>query len=131
MIVLDQFSRNLYRDDPRAWAQDAKARALALVGIDCGDDWRLSPLQRVFAYLPLEHAEDSSLQQRSVELFEALCLDASPEQRERFETFLAFARAHQKLIARFGRFPHRNAPLGRPSTPAELAYLATPGIEFC
>ncbi|MDE2155682.1 MAG: DUF924 domain-containing protein [Xanthomonadaceae bacterium] len=130
LIVLDQFSRNLYRDDPRAWAQDAKAQALALAGIDGGSDRRLPPLQRVFAYLPLEHAEDPGLQRRSVELFEALCGDASPEQRASFETYLEFARAHHEVIACFGRFPHRNATLGRPSTPAELAYLATPGVEF-
>jgi uncharacterized protein (DUF924 family) len=84
----------------------------------------------VFAYLPLEHAEDKALQQRSVELFEALCAEVPTEQRKPFEEFLDYARRHREVIVRFGRFPHRNVALGRPSTPEETLYLAQPGAGF-
>lgn len=130
LILLDQFSRNLYRNDPRAWAQDGRTQALALAGIASGNDRQLPPLQRVFVYLPLEHAEDIGLQRRSVSLFEALCAEVSPEQRARFEGFLDYARRHHEVIERFGRFPHRNAALGRRDTPSEALYLALPDSGF-
>jgi uncharacterized protein (DUF924 family) len=130
LILLDQFPRNLYRGDARAWAQDAGAQRIALSGIAEGHDGRLPPLWRVFAYLPLEHAEDIALQRRSVALFEALCAQAPPEQRARCANFLDYARRHGEVIARFGRFPHRNAVLGRASTAEEQAYLAQPGAGF-
>ena len=130
LILLDQFPRNLYRGDSRAWAQDASAQRVALSGIARGDDRQLLPLQRVFAYLPLEHAEDMALQRQSVALFEALCAEVPPSQRERFEEFLDYARRHRDVIARFGRFPHRNAVLGRTSTPEEMIHLAQPGSGF-
>ena len=130
LILLDQFPRNLHRGDGRAWAQDVRAQRVALSGIDRGDDRKLAPLQRVFAYLPLEHAEDIALQQRSVALFEALCADAPSEQRGQFAGFLDYARRHREVIARFGRFPHRNAALGRADTPEESIYLAQPGAGF-
>jgi uncharacterized protein (DUF924 family) len=130
LILLDQFPRNLYRDDPRAWAADASAQRVALSGLARRDDRQLPAVQRVFAYLPLEHAEDSALQQRSVELFEALCAEVPTEQRKQFEEYLDYARRHREVIARFGRFPHRNATLGRPSTPQETLYLAQPGAGF-
>jgi len=130
LILLDQCPRNLYRDDARAWAQDVGAQRLALSGIAEGFDRRLPPLQRVFAYLPLEHAENEGLQQRSVALFEALCADAPAAERPRFEGFLDYARRHRDVIARFGRFPHRNAVLGRLGTAQELHYLAQPGAGF-
>lgn len=130
LILLDQFSRNLYRGDARAWAQDDKAQPLALSGIAQGLDRQLPPLQRLFAYLPLEHAEDMPLQQQSVSLFEQLCVDAPAEQRSRFELFVDYARRHREVIERFGRFPHRNDVLGRASTPDELSYLAQPGAGF-
>jgi uncharacterized protein (DUF924 family) len=130
LIVLDQFSRNIYRDDARAWVMDHKAQGLALAGISRGDDRRLPPLQRLFAYMPLEHAEDLSLQCRCVDLFEQLVSQVSAPKRGRFEDFLAYARRHHELIERFGRFPHRNALLGRASTSAEQDYLARPGSGF-
>ncbi len=132
LIVLDQFRRNLYRDDARAWACDGRALALAVAGIARGDDQQPPPLQRAFAYLPLEHAEDLALQDQCVALFAALCAVAGldPGQRILLESFLDYARRHQQVIERFGRFPHRNALLGRASTSAELAYLATPGAGF-
>ena len=80
--------------------------------------------------MPLEHAENMDLQQLAVEQFGALCLEAPPEQRERFEGFFEYARRHREVIARFGRFPHRNAALGRASMPEEMLYLAQPGNGF-
>jgi uncharacterized protein (DUF924 family) len=130
LIVLDQFPRNLYRRDPRAWAQDLRAQQLALSGIEEGFDRQLPAIQRVFAYMPLEHAEDRGLQRRCVALFEALLCDVPPDQRSRYDGFLDYARRHEAVIARFGRFPHRNAVLGRISTPEEQAYLAEPGAGF-
>lgn len=130
LILLDQFPRNLYRGDARAWAADVKAQRIALSGLDEGFDQSLPPLQRVFAYLPLEHAEDTGLQQHSVALFEALHAAASPGERARYADFLDYARRHREVIARFGRFPHHNAVLGRVSTPEEITYLAQPGAGF-
>jgi uncharacterized protein (DUF924 family) len=127
LIVLDQFSRNIYRGDARAFAQDAKVQALTLAGLERRDDETLAPLERVFAYLPLEHAEDLALQWRSVTLFRALALQATPTSRGQYENFVEYARRHCEVITRYGRFPHRNAALGRPSTPDELAYLAEDG----
>jgi uncharacterized protein (DUF924 family) len=130
LIVLDQFPRNLYRGEARAFACDARALSTALRGLERGDDLLLPVLRRAFAYLPLEHAEDGALQERSVALFAALCAAAGREQRPQAEQFLDYARRHREVIVRFGRFPHRNAALGRTSTAAELAYLAQPGAGF-
>jgi len=130
LIVRDQFSRNLYRHDARAWAGDPGTQVLALDGIAQGYDQRLAPMQRVFAYMPLEHAESPVLQQHCVRLFERLLACQPEAQRPRFQNYLDYARRHHDVIARFGRFPHRNAVLGRTDTPAEQAYLATPGAGF-
>src|SRR5689334_2099390 len=119
IVVLDQFSRNIHRGTPRAFAQDARALALCLDGLARGDDRTLTPDERGFFYLPLEHAEDAAMQARSVACFEALAAEA-PEAAG----FLPWAREHRDVIARFGRFPARNATLGRPSTPDEEAFLA-------
>ncbi|MGN2253009.1 DUF924 family protein [Frateuria sp. GZRe12] len=127
LIVLDQFSRNIHRGDARAFAQDNRAQSLALEGLERRDDEALTPLERVFAYLPLEHAEDLALQWRSVTLFRALALQASPHARGQYENFLDYARRHCEVVTRYGRFPHRNALLDRPSTPDEEAYLAEGG----
>ena len=123
-LVLDQFPRNLFRGQARAFAGDAQARAIALQLIDSGAHLALHPLQRWFVYLPLEHAEDLALQERSVALFSALAADAG------MADALDYAERHRDVIHRFGRFPHRNAALGRASTAEELAYLATPGSGF-
>ena len=130
LILLDQFPRNLYRHDPRAWAADPAAQRVALSGLSRGDDRQLPAIRRVFAYLPLEHAEDPALQRRSVELFEALRADAPPGEVARFDDFLDYARRHRDVIERFGRFPHRNAVLGRASSAEEMDYLARPGAGF-
>ncbi|QYG05121.1 DUF924 family protein [Janthinobacterium sp. PAMC25594] len=125
LIVLDQFTRNVYRGTPRAFAGDAQALSLALSMTRQGLDQRLPPMLRAFAYLPFEHAEDLAMQARAVELFQLLS-QAQPG----FDGMLDYAQRHQEVIARFGRFPHRNAILGRASTPEELEFLRQPGSGF-
>lgn len=120
VIVLDQFSRNMYRDTPRMYASDPQARAAARAALDRGFDQALPPVERGFLYLPFMHAEDLADQDRAVALYAAY---ASGEQLE-------FAEGHRAIIRRFGRFPHRNAILGRPSSDAERAFLAEPGSSF-
>lgn len=124
VIVLDQFSRNLYRDSPLAFAADAKARDIASRAIGCGFDLKLAPLQRGFLYLPFEHSEALADQQRSLQLFESL--RDFPETAE----MVRYAQRHYDVIERFGRYPHRNAILGRPSTKDEIAFLSQPGASF-
>lgn len=130
LIVLDQFPRNIRRGRSDAFAGDARAQRIALEGIDAGFDQALPPLQRAFAYLPLEHAEDPVLQARCVALFDALRREVDAAARPTFDVFHDYAVQHREVIDRFGRFPHRNQALGRPSTPDERAYLATPGAGF-
>lgn len=130
LIVLDQFTRNAFRGQPESFAGDAQALALAQAGIARGHDQAVPPLARIFCYLPLEHAEDAAQQARSVALFEALCAAPGAEPRAFFDGTLDYAHKHQDVIARFGRFPHRNAILGRASTAQEQAYLAQPGAGF-
>ena len=131
ILLLDQLPRNIHRDTPAAFAQDAKARDLCLRGLSLGADKALSPLARVFFYLPLEHAESREQQARSVALFEALAdEEAAGPAQSTFAGFADFARRHQVIIERFGRFPHRNAILGRASTEEEAAFLLQPGSGF-
>ena len=125
LIVLDQFTRNVYRGTPRAFAGDTRALALAIALTQAGQDEQLPPMLRAFAYLPFEHAEDLAMQARAVELFQLLS-QAQPG----FDGMLDYAERHQEVIARFGRFPHRNAILGRASTPQELEFLRRPGSSF-
>ena len=120
ILVLDQFPRNIYRGSPRAFATDAKALALSKDAIATGADRELPPEQRAFLYMPFQHAENLADQCRSLELFEYL---GNPNN-------LDFAVRHYEIIARFGRFPHRNAVLGRVSTPEELSFLEQPGSSF-
>jgi uncharacterized protein (DUF924 family) len=122
VIVLDQFSRNLWRGDARSWAQDAKTQALVVDALERGADQELPLNLRIFLYMPLMHAEDLALQQRSVDVFQALGeLDESLVNNHRYAVM------HLDVIAKFGRFPHRNPILGRTSTPAEVEYLADGG----
>lgn len=130
LILLDQFPRNVFRGSPRAFAGDAKALALALAGIARGDDQKIHPMARLFCYLPLEHSEDIAMQDRSVALFRALREQAAADVVQSAGGWLDYAISHRDVIARFGRFPHRNAVLGRTSTPEERAYLAEPGSGF-
>lgn len=124
IVVLDQFTRNAYRDTPRAFAGDARALAAARTLIATGADRALPGVRRQFAYLPFEHAEDLATQEESVRLFKQLARD-DPQ-----ADIVAYAERHHAIIARFGRFPHRNAILGRESTPEEQAFLREPGSSF-
>lgn len=125
IIVLDQFTRNMFRDTPKAFAGDALALRSTRTMLERGDDAALLPVQRAFVYLPLEHAEDLAAQERCVALFTAL---ADPH--ESMRSMLDYAVRHRDVIQRFGRFPHRNAVLGRASTAEELAFLEQPGSSF-
>ncbi|KAJ8738900.1 DUF924 domain-containing protein [Aeromonas veronii] len=131
ILLLDQLPRNIHRGTPAAFAQDPLARDLCLKGLSIGADKSLSQLERVFFYLPLEHAESREQQARSVALFEALAAEqAGTPAQAAFAGFADFARRHQVIIERFGRFPHRNDILGRTSTPEEAAFLQQPGSGF-
>jgi uncharacterized protein (DUF924 family) len=126
IIVLDQFSRSLYRDTARAFAQDRKALGLALEGIEIGHYAALNtPWEKTFFFLPLGHSEQLCNLDRAVALCEELTASAPPELRKILEHSASQARGHRAVIARFGRQPHRNAVLGRQSTSEELDYLAT------
>jgi len=125
LLLLDQFTRNVFRGSPRAFAGDAQALAGAQALVGSGGDLRLGPLRRVFAYLPFEHAEDPAAQVESLRLFAALS-QAEPA----LAAYEDHARRHDEVIGRFGRFPHRNAILGRVSTPEEAAFLQQPGSSF-
>ncbi len=125
LIVLDQFTRNVFRHTAKALAGDALALASAQAMLAAGQDGELAPMQRVFVYLPLEHAEDLHLQDESVRLFTALQARAADAQG-----WLDYALRHREVIARFGRFPHRNAALGRSSTAEEIGFLSQPGSGF-
>ena len=120
IVVLDQFSRNIYRDTPAAFAQDAQALTLAQELVASGQDYILEPLRRVFAYMPYMHSESPVIHAQAMALF------AQPG----MEGTLDFERRHKAIIDQFGRFPHRNALLGRVSTPQELEFLGQPGSSF-
>jgi uncharacterized protein (DUF924 family) len=130
VLVLDQFPRNLYRGSAESFAYDAVALEVADLALERGFDAKLTPIEAVFFYLPLEHAEDADCQARSVERFGALAQRCDPALRDPFDSFLSYAVRHREVIERFGRFPHRNALLGRESTPEERAYLASGGDAF-
>jgi uncharacterized protein (DUF924 family) len=130
VILLDQLPRNIYRGRPEAFAWDALARQQAEAALAAGDEAGLRPIERVFLYMPFEHAEDLALQELAVERFALLCDQVPPSVRSVFQGFLDFAVRHRDIIRRFGRFPHRNAILGRPSTAEETAFLKEPGSSF-
>lgn len=120
IIVLDQFSRNLYRDDPRAFASDGMALALAQTAVAAGADLELPVERRAFLYMPYMHSESPQIHARAVELFSQPGLEGN----------LDFELRHKAIIDRFGRYPHRNAALGRNSTAEEIEFLQTPGSSF-
>lgn len=125
ILVLDQFTRNAYRNTAQSFAGDALALAAARQLVDTGADRALPPLQRAFVYMPFEHAEDAYMQERAVELFGMLAAE-----HPGFDEMLDYAHRHRGVIARFGRFPHRNEILGRASTPEEADFLRQPGSRF-
>ena len=130
ILLLDQFRRNIYRNTPDAFALDNTALKLCVEGAMTNKDRGLSPIQRAFFYMPLQHAESAKVQAKSVELFTKLAEAVSPTFRETFETIAQFAELHRDIIDQFGRFPHRNKLLGRENTPEEAAYLAGDAPEF-
>lgn len=130
ILLLDQLPRMIFRDSPQAFAGAARALQLVLEGLDGEKEEALAPVQRVFVYLVLEHAEDLLLQDEAVRRFTQLLSIAPLAERALFADYLDYAERHQRVIARFARFPHRNAVLARPSTPEELAFLQEPGSRF-
>ncbi len=130
VIVLDQFPHHIHRDQPQAFATDPQALALSLDALAAGEAQLLAPIERVFLYLPLEHAESLAMQDVSVSLYETLAREAAADERTLFDSFLDYARKHRDVVARFGRFPHRNAILDRPSSEEELEFLKLPGSRF-
>jgi uncharacterized protein (DUF924 family) len=124
VIVLDQFPRNMFRGDARTYATDDKALATAKQAVERALDRELPGFQKMFLYMPFMHAESVEDQRRSVELFEGLAAEAGgPDVRE-------FAAGHRNIVERFGRFPHRNAILGRKTTPEEAEFLTQPGSSY-
>ncbi len=124
VLLLDQFPRNVFRDTPRAFAGDREALAMAAAAVDAGHDRELDPWERWFLYLPFEHAEDRAAQERSIALYVRLRDEAG------LAAPLEWAERHAAIVRRFGRYPHRNAILGRESTPDEIAFLREPGSRF-
>lgn len=127
ILLLDQFTRNIHRNTPRAFAGDALALQLATALVAAGRDKNLTPWQRCFAYLPFEHSESLLDQERAVALFAGLRREM---RNEAFDSAYDYALRHRDVIARFGRFPHRNAILGRESTAEEVEFLKQPGSSF-
>lgn len=130
IVVLDQFPHHIHRDHGQSFAYDAQSLALAMEMIRRGEDAQLTPIERVFVYLPLEHAESIGMQDLSVALYDKLAHEAAADERQLFDSFLDYARKHRDVVARFGRFPHRNELLGRPCTSEEIEFLKQPGSRF-
>jgi uncharacterized protein (DUF924 family) len=125
IVLLDQFTRNAWRDTPRAYAGDVRALDAARAMLRSGQDLRLPPEQRAFVYMPFEHAESLDAQDEAVRRFEQLVRE-SPVHADQLD----YAHRHRDVVARFGRFPHRNRVLARASTPEEEAFLLEPGSTF-
>jgi uncharacterized protein (DUF924 family) len=124
ILLYDQFPRNMFRGTPRAFATDALARETTAYLLRTQGDRQLRPVERLFVYLPLMHSEDLTDQRQSVSLFQQLVQD------DPLVDSVSYALRHREIIARFGRFPHRNAILGRSSTPEEIEFLQQPGSSF-
>lgn len=123
IILLDQFSRSMYRNSQQAFEYDKKAQELCTTGLREKMDQSLTLIERVFFYMPLVHAEDSKIQEQSIQLFQRLVSLSLSETTQVYQLFLAYAYAHFRVIKEFGRFPQRNKILGRTSTTEEIAFL--------
>ena len=130
IILLDQFRRNIHRNTAKAFSHDKIALRLCVEGAMEKADRSLTPIQRVFFYMPLQHAESPKVQAKSVALFNKLAESVSPTLRETFLTVAQFAELHKDIVDQFGRFPHRNKLLGRANTPEEDEYLAGDSPDF-
>lgn len=130
IILIDQFSRNVFRGTAESFANDNLALSWTLDGIKSGHDAELPLIYRVFFYMPLMHSEDLMIQQLSIQQFQQLLEQAPTVQKQKFQVNLDFAIRHAEIIERFGRFPHRNQIVGRKSTAAEVGFLALPGSSF-
>jgi uncharacterized protein (DUF924 family) len=130
IILIDQFRRNIYRGTAEAFSKDKLALKLCVEGAMEKKDKGLTPIQRVFFYMPLQHAESKKVQAKSAELYNRLAEAVSPTYRETFLTVAQFAELHKDIIDQFGRFPHRNALLGRENTAEEAEYLAGDSPDF-
>lgn len=130
ILVFDQLPRNFFRATARAFATDLRAQQHCVAALAAGQDRELARIEQAFLLMPLMHAEDLGLQDQSVDAFEKLVANTPAAQRQRVVAFAQHAHEHRDLIARFGRFPHRNQSLGRKSTPAEMAYLADGGQTY-
>jgi uncharacterized protein (DUF924 family) len=130
IILLDQFPRQIFRGQARAFAGDEQALGLALSGMQSAADGALETLERLFFYMPLQHSESPEVQEESVAAYRRLLSEAPEDLRAVCESSLESAAAHRQIIGRFGRFPSRNTALGRDSTPEERAYLESGGATF-
>jgi uncharacterized protein (DUF924 family) len=130
ILLLDQFPRQAYRGTGRAFASDREALALTLSGMQSAADAALTPVERIFFYMPLQHAELSDAQEESVAAYRRLLNEAPEELKAMFASSLKYAELHRSVVARFGRFPHRNRALGRANTPEEEGYLRQGGERF-
>ena len=130
ILLLDQFPRNMFRGQPRAFAEDATAERLCLEGLEQELDVQLSPIERGFFYMPLQHTEIAHLQDISVQQYERLLRDSEPPWKPLVRGMLNYAYEHRDIIHRFGRFPHRNAILGRQSTMEERDFLAEGSPDY-
>ena len=130
ILLLDQFPRNIFRGTARAFASDEQALALTLSGMQSAADAALEPVERLFFYMPLQHAENLEAQDEAVAACRRLVAEATPEFQEIFAGALRYAQEHRAIIERFGRFPHRNAVLGRSDTPEEAQWLSEGGARF-
>jgi len=130
IILIDQFRRNIHRNTEEAFSKDQLALKLCVQGAMEKADKSLTPIQKVFFYMPLQHAESQKVQAKSVQIFDALAKTVSPTYRETFLTVLQFAELHKDIVDQFGRFPHRNVLLKRENTPEEDEYLAGDSPDF-
>ena len=130
LILLDQMRRNIYRGTAEAFRRDGRARYLMRDGVSRMMDLKLTPIERVFFYMPLQHAESLDDQELAVDRFLQVEREVASQHREIFAGFRKYAQKHRDIIARFGRFPHRNAILGRRDTSEEAAWLASGGERF-
>lgn len=130
IVLLDQFSLNLYREQPASYENSARVIPLAKEMVQKGWDWTLTPMERVFVYMPLEHSENILDQELSVTLFKGLATTTAAAFKENMDGYLDYAERHHRVVAKFGRFPDRNEVFGRADTPEEKVFLASDEAPF-